>query len=331
MLSLFRTNQLIGGALYLFYLLFLRGLSLIVPERFAWETSAMGFLSKPIMAWMETQPLWGQELWATALLFVQAMMITIIFRKHRLVSDDILIPGALYLLVANCLPSLHAFSPMLLANTFLLLAFDQLITTYRNQQCADNLFNVGLWIGVASFFHLSYISFLFISLLGLGSLRLFRFREVMMIISGALVPYFLAGTYWFWNDHFASIFQQHFTDNLGFLSFLKATDNLEVYVSIGVFTFLVASVIFGYGALMRRQNIPFQKRVGMLYYLLLLSPLFLLFHVNIDLSHLFILSLPVGLLLGLLVKNMNKTSAEIFHLLLLTVVILWQLKPLLLR
>lgn len=331
MLSLFRTNQLIGGALYIFYLLFLRGLSLIVPERFAWEPSSMGFLSGPIMKWVQAQPFLAQELLTAGLLLVQAMMITIILRRHRLVSEDILIPGALYILVANCIPALHAFSPMLLANTFLLIALDQLIVTYRNQQCADHLFNVGLWIAVASFFHLSYISFLLISILGLGSLRLFRFREVMMIIAGALVAYFLMGTAWLWFDTLPIRMQQHFLDNLGFFSFITATDNLEVYIALGIIGFLIASVVFGYSTLMRRQNIPFQKRVGIFYYILLLSPLFLLFHANIDLSNFFILALPVGILLGLVIKNMNKTTAEIFHLLLLTVVIFWQLKPLLLR
>ena len=322
---------MIGGALYLFYLLFLRGLSLISPEYFAWEIHSSGFMSGTVLDWVNAQNVWVEELITIALLLFQAMFITISLRRHRLVSEDILIPGALYLLVAHAIPSFHEMSPMLLANTFLLIGLDQLISTYRNQQCADHLFNVGLWIAVASFFHFSYISFLLLGFLGLSSLRLFRINELLMIVSGALVAYFLAGTHAFWFDGFDNFMKAQFTDNIAFLSFVKDLPNLDVYVALGILLALVISVIFGYSSLMRRQGIPFQKRIGIFYFVLFITPLFLLFQANIDLSNLLILSVPVGVSLGMIIKNMNKTSAEIFHLFLLTVVILWQLKPLLLR
>ena len=322
---------MIGGTLYLFYLLFLRGLSLISPEYFAWEVHSSGFMSHAILDVVNAQSMWVEELLTIMLLLFQAMFITISLRRHRLVSDDILIPGALYLLVAHCIPAFHEMSPMLLANTFLLVALDQLISSYRNQQCADHLFNVGLWIAVASFCHFSYISFLLLGFFGLSSLRLFRLNELLMIISGALVAYFLACVYWFWYDGLETLIQTQFTDNLGFLSFVKNLSNLDVYVALGISVALVVSAIMGYSSLMRRQGIPFQKRIGIFYFVLLIAPTFLLFQANIDLSNLLILSVPLGVVLGMIIKNMNKTSAEIFHLFLFTVVILWQLKPLLLR
>lgn len=331
MLSLFRTNQLLGGALYLFYLLFLRGLALVLPEHFAWTHQSMGFLAEPVLEWTSTQVFWLQELLTALLLLFQALFITIILRRHRLVSEDILIPGALYILVASCIPAFHELSPMLLANTFLLIAIDQLISSYRNQNCADHLFNVGFWIAIASFFHFSYISFLLLGIIGLSSLRLFRLNEFLMVVSGVLVPYFLGGVYSFWNDEFPQFLQTQISDNIGWFSFVHNLSNLDIYVALGILATLTASVVFGYGALMRRQSIPFQKRVGIFYFVLLLSPVFLLFQSNVDLNNLLILSVPVGVLLGMIIKSMNKTSAEIFHLFLLSMVILWQFKPLILR
>ncbi|MEM9991643.1 MAG: hypothetical protein AAF738_07765 [Bacteroidota bacterium] len=331
MLSLFRTNQLLGGALYVFYLLLLRGLSLILPEYFTWEIQSSGFLSFPVLEWLDTQTYWIEEVLSFGLLLFQAMFITLSLRRHRLLSEDLLIPGALYLLVVNALPAFHEVSPMLLANTFLLIGVDQLITTYRNQNCADHLFNVGLAVAIASFFHFSYLTFLLLGFLGLGSLRLFRLREFLMIWSGAVVAYFLAGVYWFWMDGLEHFLQVQFLDNITFFSFVRTLSNVDVYVSLALMTFFTASAIVGYSSLMRKQGLPFQKRIGIYYFVLFLTPTILLFQANLDLSNLLILSIPVGVTLGLILKSMNKTSAEIFHLFLLSIVILWQLKPLLLR
>lgn len=331
MLSLFRTNQLLGGALFIFYLLFLRGLSFISPEYFEWEVHASGFLAKPVLDWVNAQNLWIEELMSFILLLLQAMFITLSLRRHRLVSEDILIPGALYLLTAHCIPAFHEMSPMLLANTFLLFALDQLISTYRNQQCADHLFNVGLWIALASFFHFSYIYFLLLGIFGLNSLRLFRLNEFLMLISGAIVAYFLTAVYWFWYDKLEVFLQTQFIDNVALFSFVGEISNIDFYVGLGIMLILLASVILGYSSLMRRKAIPFQKRIGIFYFVLLLSPIFLIFQANIDLSNLLILSVPVGILLGMIIKNMNNTSAEIFHLFLLSITIFWQLKPLLMR
>ncbi|MEL6944160.1 MAG: hypothetical protein AAFO82_15985, partial [Bacteroidota bacterium] len=53
----------------------------------------------------------------------------------------------------------------------------------------------------------------------------------------------------------------------------------------------------------------------------------ILFQANIDVAHVGILVVPVGILLGLMVNSLNKTSAEIVHLFLLLLVLMWQASP----
>ena len=65
----------------------------------------------------------------------------------------------------------------------------------------------------------------------------------------------------------------------------------------------------------------------MLYILAAISITSILFQANIDAAHIGILVAPVGILIGLMINGLNKTSAEIVHLFLLLLVVMWQASP----
>lgn len=301
-------------------------MDVLFPNLHDWSPQAMGIASEWIFE--RTLPLHQQlqDLICYLLLFLQAVLITRMVRRYRIIPDDILFPAAFYLLVASAIPAFLDLSPQMIANTFLIIALDQLMQSYRNNSAAHNIFNVGFWISIASLFYFSYLSFLLISLFGLPFIRRFSLREILMILIGAIVPYFLIGAYYFWIDALPYFLEQHIYTNLGVLDF-KDTAALNTYVALGIMGFMLLIVLSQYARLMLRKNIQFQKQVGIFYFVLLVSIGSLFMQSNVDLGHLMILSLPLGISLGFIVRDLPRLGGEALHLVLLILILLWQAFP----
>ena len=182
MLSLFRTNQIAFNLLLIVYILLVRGSALFVghPEE---DFTGQGVLSD-----------WLNESWGTTgvlavsigivIVFLQSLLINIIVAKFRMATSVSLFPGLFYALLASMIPEFLALSPALMANTFFILALWELLETYRKNNVAGHIVNVGFWIGIASLFYFSEVVFLLLAFIGLNVLRAFKFKEVMMLWIG---------------------------------------------------------------------------------------------------------------------------------------------------
>ena len=326
MLSLFRTNQILGSVYFLIYLFLLRGSVFLFPDQQTWEPTQMGVLSALLWKYLPLVPSWAPYALAYLLIFIQAISISYIIRKHRILSEDILLPGASYLLVASSIPEFLYLSPLLIATTFLIIALDQLMATYRVPSCDANLFNVGFWVGVASLFYFSSLVYLLVAIVGLGTLRAWKFREIIVLWSGALVVYILATTCWFWMDQLPYFWEYHVLSNVSFLN-IEETLNFKTLVSLSIIAFMLIAVLIASFSLFRTKTILYQKKVGILYFLLFVSAFSFVFQSNIDINHVYILVLPIGVLLGLMMKDMRSSTSEVFNMFLLLIILIWQLHP----
>lgn len=326
MLSFFRTNQILNSLIFLIYLLLARGSAfLLTPEAddAAVSTTPLADFILNVLAGLNT---WEYRIVEFGLLFVQAVYISLIVRKHRLVSEYLLLPGAMYLLLASAIPSFFSIFPILVANTFVLIAIEQLMSTYRNPLASGKIFNLGFWIGLASLFYFPYVFLLLLAIFGLGSLRAFRISEFLAALTGTFAVYFLTATIYFWYDHLIFFWQHQFADNFAILNFAPLESNHDL-VAFFILALLVLLVLFGYGSIVQKQNIQFQKKIGVLYIAAIISPLALFFQANVSLSHIAMLIIPIGILLGLLLANVGRTSRELIHFLLLIGILAWQLNP----
>ncbi|MEM0994904.1 MAG: hypothetical protein AAGI49_17870 [Bacteroidota bacterium] len=307
-------------------MLLLRGsVFLLAPasvEALATDTPATYY----VLTFLSELRIWEYRLVEFLLLFFHAIYLTVIVRKHRLVTEYLLLPGAMYLLVASAIPPFLGISSILLANTFILIAFDQLMSTYRKPKAAGNIFDTGLWIAIASLFYFPYLFFLLLAIFGLSSLRAFKLNEFFSMLFGAITVFFLAATITFWNDHLSYFLEQQFVVNSNLLN-LSLSQRDFFLVELLLMAFLLLMVLFGYSSIMLKQNIQFQKKVGILYIMLAISPFALVLQPSLSVSHLGILIVPIGVLLGLLLSNIGKTTAELLHFILLVLVLAWQLNP----
>lgn len=321
MLSLFRTNQLILGVFLLAYALLLRFWLLFGLGVSTTETNDFPLLSNWVLQRVG-EGTWWTALTAAILLWMQAMIINSLVARNRLAAEINLFPGLFYILAGSAVPAFQDLSPALLANTFLILSYAQLIRVYRQNRCMDHLFNAGFFIGMASLFYGPYILFMIPMLIGLNILRAFNSREWMAVILGAVLPILwlviigvLTGQ--------VVVYYQEWLSSFSFLDVGKQQWNGMGMGSLAMMGVVVVWVLSSYGANMQKTIIEVRKKIDLLYWLLFFAFIISLFSMGLSLWHLMILTPMIGILLSFQFTRMSRATAEIVHLLLLIVVLLF--------
>jgi hypothetical protein len=319
MLTLFRTNQPLANILLLFYLGILRASSFIHPATVA--PPPQGILT----AWMfaELPPLSiAANVAAFLLVFFQATALNITIARYRIATEVSLLPGVFYCLF-TCL------MPVLLANTFVILALFYLFDTYKNSYVAGRIFDAGLWLGVASLFHFPYVLFILWGIIGLGILRGLRAKEFLMFIIGYSVPFFLLGVYCFWHGMLPQI-GNHFLNNVGFFSFARYSSS-TLYIKMGVIGLVLLLTVGASTQFFSRRNMTVQKYLSILYWLILLGGLTVLIQTGVGLVHILAIAVPVGVLLSMVFQRINSATAEALHMLFLMVALILQFEYMLIN
>ena len=324
MLTFFRTNQPLANIFLLAYLGIVRLSTFIHPLPIV--PKSQGILTQWMYVDLNPIGFWGNFA-AFFLVFVQAVFINITMSRYRVSSEISLLPGLFYCLITAILPDFLTLSSALLANTFLILALFYLFEVYKNSYVAPRIFDVGFWIGVASLFHCSYILFVICGIVGLGILRGLRLKELLMFLIGVLVPFFLFGVYLFWNDKLYYL-PKHFSDNLSFFSFVHYT-NPAVYLKLGIMGLLISIALLVYGQFLSKRSIATQKFLSCIYWMLLVGGITTLFQSGVDINHLLVVSVPLSILLSMLFQRIGIATAEVFHMLLLGIALIFQFEYLL--
>lgn len=320
MLSLFRTNQLILGVFLLAYALLLRFWLL-----FDLGAPTRGTEFPLLSGWVKDQlgsSEWWPALAALLLLWIQALLINGMIARNRMAAEINLFPGLFYILAGSAIPAFQDLSPFHLANTFLILSFGQLIRVYRLNRCMDHLFNAGFFIGMASLFYGPYLLFLLPMLVGLNILRAFNSREWIAVILGGALPMLWLLIIGFLSDHLADYWRE-WLGTFGFLEIGFHAMSGMVIGSLVIMGLLVVWVLSSYGANIQKTIIEVRKKIDIQYWLLFFTLVVTVFSSVLSLSHLMILAPMTGILLSFQFTRMPRATAEIIHLLLVIVVLLF--------
>jgi hypothetical protein len=324
MLTLFRTNQPLANILLLFYLGILRASSFIHPA------TAFSPPQGILTAWMfaELPPLSMTATIASCLLvFFQATALNITVARYRVANEISLLPGVFYCLFSSLMPDFLVLSSVLLANTFVILAVFYLFDTYKNTHVAGRIFDAGLWLGVASLFHFSYVILILWGIIGLGILRGLRGKEFLMFIIGYTVPFFLVAVYAYWQGALPQL-GNHFKNNINFFNFSRY-DSPTLYIKMGVIALILLLTLGASTQFFSRRNMTVQKYLSILYWLILFGGLSILIQTGVGIVHFLVIAVPVGVLLSMVFQRINTATAEALHMLLLMVALILQFEYLL--
>ncbi len=137
---------------------------------------------------------------AFLLLYIQALLITSIINEYRMTMRQTFLPGLSFLLITSLLPEWNFLSGPLIASTLVLWALARLFKLYNHPAANSIIYNIGLLLGLASFFY--FPSFLFSAsmLIGLLILRPFRLNEILLLLLGVTTPFYFYAVYLFLAD-----------------------------------------------------------------------------------------------------------------------------------
>lgn len=319
MLSIFRSNQQIANFLYLIYLVILFAFHFIVPiSKIPTRPGILTYNIYQIIPWNTL----GGDIIAIILLFLQAFFINVMVSNNKLTNEVNLFPGLFYILIACLSPDFIYLSPLVLANGFYLISIYNLFTVYNNQKSASAIFNVGFFISTASLFYFSYIILILLGFLGLNILRAFNTKERLILLTGTITPYLLLGVYFFWFDQLSVFIKYQITDSIAFLPFqLPFEFAFEDYFSFSLLIIILLVVLLAYGNNIARKIRETQKKINILYWMLIIPVISLLFQAEIQLEHLAIIAMPLGILFSFNFSRMAPNWAELFHLFLLAAIL----------
>lgn len=122
------------------------------------------------------------------LLTINAVLINFTFNSHEFYDRNTYLPSLLYILIAGFFPLSIYVNGELLAQTFLILAINQLFIIRQNEDAKKWVFNTALFIGFAYAFNPVYFIFLLVLFIVLFNIRPFVFREFILGIIGFFIP-----------------------------------------------------------------------------------------------------------------------------------------------
>lgn len=141
------------------------------------------------------------EFIAILITYFQALYFTFVCNTRQTYLEKNYAPGLIYVLLMSLSFDMSKLSPVLLSSTFLLFAFNKLVKQMeRREGVSDEVFEVGLYIGIASLFHQPTMVFIFWSVASLVFFTNANLRQHFLAILGFGLPLFLAGLYFYFYD-----------------------------------------------------------------------------------------------------------------------------------
>lgn len=124
------------------------------------------------------------------LLFSQATLLNSICNYHKILPSANYLPGMSYILVTSLLPDWGHFSAPLLVNSIIIWTWYRMIALYNSSSPVSAIFNIGLFIGLATLLYMPAIAFLILLFFALLIMRPFRIQEWIVGFIGFTSPYY---------------------------------------------------------------------------------------------------------------------------------------------
>ena len=124
------------------------------------------------------------------LLYSQAVSFNQLLINRRLMQKPNYLPAMSYLLITSFFPEWNILSAPLLINTFLIWIWAKMSNLYNNKQSKTTLFNIGILIGICSFFYFQSLAFLILIFFALLITRPPRVAEWLITIIGIIIPWY---------------------------------------------------------------------------------------------------------------------------------------------
>ena len=134
------------------------------------------------------------------LLYTQAVTFNKVANDEKLMQKPNYLIGMAYLLITSLFKEWNILSAPLIVNTLLIWVWANMSGMYNTKNAKSTLFNIGIAIGVSTFFYFPSIAFSILIIVGLTVTRPFRLAEWLLALLGIITPYYFLLAYVFLND-----------------------------------------------------------------------------------------------------------------------------------
>jgi hypothetical protein len=256
-----------------------------------------------------------QNLTAVILLWIQAVLINNVCIEHKLSRDNSLFPGLFYVIFISYIPESLTLHPVLLANTFLIAGFVNIIQSSKHVDIRHYLFNGGLFLTLSMLIFPSYVLFIAVGLFGFYNMKSLKTAGNIQFITGILTSLFLifglqylTEGKWDFQFFYSPVWQ----------SALSILPDARSWTFIIVFAVSLLASLWFYPELITKKNIQSRKKIEIFYLIQLsvfLSTIFFFHNTPLELMT---VAFPVGTLVGLRLSEIKSPLiVEIIHLVLI--------------
>ncbi|MFM6926645.1 MAG: hypothetical protein ACKOU7_14150 [Ferruginibacter sp.] len=188
------------------------------------------------------------------LLFLQAVYFNKLVNDLRIMQRPHYLTGMSYLLITSLFTEWNVLSSPLIINSILIWVWSKMSGLYSDPKPKTSLFNIGIAIGIGTFFYFPSIAFSALIIFGLAITRPFKLAEWLMALLGIITPYYFLLSLVFLTDKWKGY------KFPGFAVTAPVFDQSTwAYLAIGIVLFSSIIGIFYIQQNFRRQLIQAQK------------------------------------------------------------------------
>lgn len=189
------------------FLLFIYGLLL----KLAWffhpvipvSDTTDGFLFKEIIEALKNTGVQFPLVYPTItylLLFTQAVTFNKLINDQKMMQRPNYLPAMSYLLITSIFSEWNVLTAPLVINTLLIWVWARISNLYSNNKPKTTLYNIGIMIGISTFFYFPSLAFVLLIVFALIVSRPFILSEWIISLLGIVTPYYFLFSYLFLSD-----------------------------------------------------------------------------------------------------------------------------------
>ena len=129
------------------------------------------------------------------LLFTQAVTFNKLINDQRLMQRANYLPAMSYLLITSIFPEWNILSAPVLINTLLVWVWARMSNLYSSNNPKTTLFNIGMVIGLSTFFYFPSLAFAALMIFALMVTRPFNVGEWIISLLGIITPWYFLISY----------------------------------------------------------------------------------------------------------------------------------------
>ncbi len=156
---------------------------------------------------------WPYLVLAWVISVYQAGLFNNLLIRKDIYNEKTYIPALLYMVFQSASVDFQILSPSLIGSTFLLLMLNSILELSDRGRDED-IFRVGITLGIAGLIHFPLLSYFIVVIWGVGSFKVLALRRLMLIIFGALIIWVGVGIYYAFLGIFPHFYERYLLANL---------------------------------------------------------------------------------------------------------------------